>query len=214
MVWGAATSKATTNEHSKFVHAFVVADHPLFGSVGSNQPDISAIALRPERTQTEGPRIELRGYQKLAIKRAVSGNIILSLPTGKGKTIVAVNVLDHFFKANPTLKVLFVVPTRVLVPQQATYILAHAQTEPRIVELCGQMVAEWTSAAWEKLLRAHDVLVGTPEIFRRAFVDSGVLKVSAVSLIIYDVSTHTNASPRTITPVRMQPQGLDTLILL
>ena len=66
MVWGAATSKATTKEHAKFVRAFVLADHPLFGSVGSNKPDISATALRPERTQAEGPRIELRGYQKLA----------------------------------------------------------------------------------------------------------------------------------------------------
>ena len=189
VVWGAATSKASPSGHIHYVHAFVVVGHPLFGAPDSSQRDISELVLCPERSEVEDePFLELRGYQKEAIERAIEQNTILSLPTGKGKTICAVHVLDYFRRTASSQKVLFVVPTRVLVPQQADYILTHSRTTPRVMELCGQMVSEWSRAAWARLLSAHDVLCGTPEIFRRAFVDSGVLELEAVSLIIYDVT--------------------------
>ena len=61
----------------------------------------------------------LRDYQKKCYERAKKENTIVHLPTGKGKTLIAVRLIDHFLRLSPQKNALFLVPTRILVEQQA-----------------------------------------------------------------------------------------------
>ena len=58
--------------------------------------------------------------------RAIAGNTIINLPTGFGKTLIAVHVFKHFAR---TGQVLLAVPTLELVTQQEAYIKKHGGDE-------------------------------------------------------------------------------------
>jgi hypothetical protein len=137
---------------------------------------------------------------------------IISLPTGKGKTLVAARAIDFFLEERPTQKVyafsavcmsalyqlphfpqvLFMVPTVPLVDQQAAYCRRHCLLQPaiRVVELHGDKIDGWDQTAWNECLLAHQVVVATPEILRRAFVDSAFVDASQFSLLILDECHH------------------------
>lgn len=59
-----------------------------------------------------------RHYQRAALEHTIERNTILSLPTGTGKTLVAVLAVDYFLRVHPDLAVVFIAPTVVLVSQQ------------------------------------------------------------------------------------------------
>merc|ERR1712087_523009 len=62
-----------------------------------------------------------RPYQKEAFQKRISQNTIVLLPTGLGKTLIAIMVIDHYLAQKPKKKILFIVPTVALVKQQANY---------------------------------------------------------------------------------------------
>eukprot|EP00913_Durusdinium_trenchii_P031171 g29187.t1 len=74
--------------------------------------------------------------QLLPEDRSWPRNMVVSLKTGAGKTLVAVKVIDHFLEKEER-HVLFVVPTKALVSQQAKYCQTHCQASPPAAELCG-----------------------------------------------------------------------------
>ena len=92
----------------------------------------------------------------------------------------------------PSAQVLFMVPTVSLVDQQAAYCRRHCLLQPavRVVELHGDKINGWDHNAWNMCLQAHQVVVATPEILRRALVDSAFLDVSHISLMILDECHH------------------------
>ncbi|CAE7265154.1 DCL3A [Symbiodinium natans] len=116
---------------------------------------------------------------------AKAGNTIVSLPTGAGKTLVAVLCIDHFLEQGAK-RVMFVVPTTVLVKQQAQYCRDRCQQRHSVAELSGTKMDSWTKLNWSRCLQDNAVLVGTPEVFRRALVDCGFIQVLDFSLIIFD----------------------------
>lgn len=63
-----------------------------------------------------------RPGQRAALDALIKENLIINLKTGGGKTLIAVLAVEHFLKTKPAKKIMLVVPTRVLVPQQAQYI--------------------------------------------------------------------------------------------
>ncbi|KAK3288831.1 dicer-like protein, variant 2 [Cymbomonas tetramitiformis] len=131
--------------------------------------------------------MQLRRYQKECVDRVIAENTVINLQTGLGKTLVAVSVLDHYLTSQPTKKVLFAVPTRVLVEQQAEYCRENAAARPcRVAELSGRAMDSWNQRDWDACLHDHEVLVGTPEVFRRALVNGSFMQVSQFSLLIFD----------------------------
>ena len=88
-----------------------------------------------------------------------------------GKTLVAVACINHYLgtqEAATPKPVLFVVPTRALVTQQADYCRRHcvlkSTAEVRIGEVKGEDASRWDKGTWHMFLGSNDVLLGTPEV--------------------------------------------------
>ena len=66
---------------------------------------------------------DLRPYQERILEQAKTRNTIAVLPTGTGKTLIAVRLFLHRLRLlSQSAKFAFVAPTRVLVNQQFEYI--------------------------------------------------------------------------------------------
>jgi ATP-dependent DNA helicase MPH1 len=59
-----------------------------------------------------------RDYQFNIVQRALFDNVLVSLPTGLGKTFIAAVVMYNYYRWFPKSKIVFVAPTRPLVAQQ------------------------------------------------------------------------------------------------
>ena len=79
--------------------------------------------------------LSLYPWQANAVERVIVGNVIVQVPTGGGKTLIAVKAIDHFLATFPAKRVLFVVPTRPLVEQQAAYCVTNCQSRPRVARV-------------------------------------------------------------------------------
>eukprot|EP00929_Paragymnodinium_shiwhaense_P060647 TRINITY_DN30290_c0_g1_i1.p1 TRINITY_DN30290_c0_g1~~TRINITY_DN30290_c0_g1_i1.p1 ORF type:complete len:758 (-),score=131.82 TRINITY_DN30290_c0_g1_i1:157-2373(-) len=129
--------------------------------------------------------LDMRSYQAECIDRVKAANTIVVLPTGTGKTLVAVKAIDHFREVAPSKRAIFAVPTKALVTQQADYCRTHCKGSPVPARLCGMEMDGWDATKWSKCVRHHQVLVGTAEVFRRA-LDKAYLRLAEISIIIFD----------------------------
>ncbi len=116
---------------------------------------------------------ELYPWQVEALDRALRGNVIVMIPTGGGKTLIAVKVIDHYRALVPAKKAIFVVPTRPLVRQQAEYCEIHCATGLRAAQISGML--DWDINEWQTCIRTHDILVGTAQIFKDALLSRKLL---------------------------------------
>jgi hypothetical protein len=168
-------------------------------------PAAQAVALQEKRAkqQEEALRAQiqnvltLRKDQKEAVGKCLAGNHIINMPTGSGKTLISVKIVDHFLQMRPDKNVVFVVPTCALVRQQARYLRTHSDVACcTVAELCGQEMDGWDHRRWQDCKRNNKVLLGTPEIFRSSLVDNAHLRVTDVSLCVFDECHHaTGNSP-------------------
>eukprot|EP00930_Biecheleria_cincta_P023734 TRINITY_DN17092_c0_g1_i2.p1 TRINITY_DN17092_c0_g1~~TRINITY_DN17092_c0_g1_i2.p1 ORF type:complete len:747 (-),score=120.10 TRINITY_DN17092_c0_g1_i2:302-2542(-) len=124
-----------------------------------------------------------RSHQLECVRHVIQRNTIVNMPTGTGKTLVAVLTIDHFRESG---KVMFLVPTRALVTQQAEYVRKHASRAVAVAELQGVQTDHLTATEWKDIVAKHDVLVGTAEVFRKALVDNKFLNLGDFSLLIFD----------------------------
>lgn len=162
---------------------------PLSQAIADVQSDPSEMPIY--ESLTIGGKIQPRPYQREVADTAIAKNTIINLRTGGGKTLIAVLLIDHFLKYEKEKKILFVVPSRALVDQQAKYIRKNStSTAPGmqvlVGEFCGNDMCSWSRSDWERAKKDNDVFVGTAEVFRHALVDQGFLKPSDFSLIVID----------------------------
>src|SRR3989337_4085409 len=66
-----------------------------------------------------------RAYQEAIFQTAKDNNTLVVLPTGVGKTLIALMLAIERLKKHPTTKVLFLAPTRPLVEQHFEYFKTH-----------------------------------------------------------------------------------------
>ncbi|PWW74458.1 P-loop containing nucleoside triphosphate hydrolase protein [Tuber magnatum] len=59
-----------------------------------------------------------RDYQYSIVSRALFSNVLVALPTGLGKTLIAATVILNFFRWAPESQIAFLAPTKPLVAQQ------------------------------------------------------------------------------------------------
>lgn len=121
----------------------------------------------------------LRPYQLRAYEQSRSASTLIVLPTGSGKTLIASAVAHDFVLRRE--KVLLLVPTRLLVEQQATAVKG---------ETAGVSVARYMSGEAVPVPGEFDVLVATPAAFISLQTIHHEFRVTAFGLVIFDEVHH------------------------
>ncbi|KZS14290.1 Uncharacterized protein APZ42_020395, partial [Daphnia magna] len=131
-----------------------------------------------------------RNYQLELYKYACRENTVVYLPTGSGKTMIAVLLIrDMAAQVKKPLteggrRIIFLVPTVVLAKQQSSYIRRHTCLE--IGEYYGELGVDlWRGDRWTKELDKNNVLVMTAQLFVNA-VHHGFIKVGSIALLVFD----------------------------
>lgn len=124
--------------------------------------------------------VEDRAYQAALAARLIERPHLLVLPTGLGKTVVALRALLHFLEHEPEKRVLLLAPTKPLADQHARYL---GETLQGITVACftGETPPQERDAAWP----GHRVIVATPQVVQNDLV-RGVRDLSDVSFLIFD----------------------------
>ena len=130
--------------------------------------------------QPEG--IEAREYQRAIAKSALAANTLVVLPTGLGKTIVAMLVATERLAAFPQSKILILAPTKPLVLQHADFFKEHFEDkEAKSVVLTGETPAPLREEAFDQ----SALVFATPEVIRND-VASDRYNLRNVSLVVFD----------------------------
>ena len=121
--------------------------------------------------------VEERGYQTRMVEQCVRANTLLILPTGLGKTIIAVRVAAEFLDEG---KVLLMAPTKPLVEQHYEE-FERLLTGTKVSMLNGLMKDSKRAGIVEE----SDVVISTPQTISND-LEAGRYDLSGFSLIIYD----------------------------
>ena len=128
--------------------------------------------------------VEMRDYQKHLAMYAKDKNTMVVLPTGLGKTVVALHIIaDHL--ENKQTPVLFLAPTRVLVGQHQNFLLANTTIED-IIMITGESTIEKRRKQWG----ANSIVCATPEITRNDLA-RGIVTAQKFGLVIFDEAHRT-----------------------
>jgi ERCC4-related helicase len=136
-------------------------------------------------TTVEHPRVrpgllEERAYQTAIATAAVEHNTLVVLPTGLGKTAIALRVAAEYLLREPARSVLLLAPTRPLVLQHA-HEVERSLFAPIPLVLTGSVEPERRA----ELLRPPQVVVATPQVVANDLVSAG-FPLETFSLIVFD----------------------------
>ncbi len=101
-----------------------------------------------------------REYQKKILETCIKKNCLVVLPTGLGKTLIALMLTIERMKAFPGQKVVFLAPTKPLAEQHLNYFKKH------LTELFGQLelfTGNVDAASRKKLWQLADIIFSTPQ---------------------------------------------------
>ncbi len=124
--------------------------------------------------------IEDREYQATIAHEAFRRNTLVVLPTGLGKTTIALRVVAETLLEHPTRSVLLLAPTRPLVLQHAASV-ARTLFAPEPIVLTGAIPPDRRA----QLLHPPQVVVATPQVIGNDLA-SGTFPLDTFSLIIFD----------------------------
>jgi len=148
--------------------------------------------------------VEVRDYQINLANQAKNENCLVILPTGLGKTVVALHVIaDYIAKGNGG--VLFLAPTKVLVNQHYEF-LKNTLAIDDIVLITGEDLL-----AKRKKLWINSIICATPEITRNDIARK-IVDTNQFSLIIFD-EAHRAVGDYAYVKIAEQLSGLDIRIL-
>jgi len=122
--------------------------------------------------------VEIRDYQVNLANQAKNENCLIILPTGLGKTVVALHVIaDYLTKGNGG--VLFLAPTKVLVNQHYEF-LKNTFTIDDVGLITGEDLLTKRKKLW-----INSVICATPEITRNDIARK-IVDTTQFNLIIFD----------------------------
>ncbi len=124
--------------------------------------------------------LEDREYQSTIAEAALRANTLVVLPTGLGKTAIALRVAADYLLREPTRSVLLMAPTRPLVAQHARSVETTLFCPPPLV-LTGEISPERRRV----LLSPPQVVVATPQVVANDLAQ-GTFPLSTFSLVIFD----------------------------
>ncbi|MDE1830724.1 MAG: DEAD/DEAH box helicase family protein, partial [Thaumarchaeota archaeon] len=127
--------------------------------------------------------VEYREYQVNLAKQAMENNCLVVLPTGLGKTTVALQVIAEFLTRR-TGGVLFLAPTRVLAHQHYEFLKSNL-----LIDDIALITGEDTLTKRKKLW-INSIICATPEIIKND-LDRQLVDPSQFVLIIFDEAHRT-----------------------
>ncbi|MDD5191822.1 MAG: DEAD/DEAH box helicase family protein [Candidatus Nanoarchaeia archaeon] len=126
--------------------------------------------------------IKPRKYQSDIYENCKDKNCLVVLPTGIGKTLIALMLSIHTQKKHPGTKTLFLAPTRPLAEQHLAYFKKHLPELFAHMELfTGKVNAQNRRKLWEKA----DIIFSTPQCIGND-IKNELYDLNEVSLLIED----------------------------
>ncbi len=123
-----------------------------------------------------------REYQNSIFKTSTSSNTMIVLPTGLGKTAIAVMLVIHRLKLYPKSKIVLFAPTKPLVDQ-------HLNTFKELIDLPEDNFAMFTGTVRPEkrleLWKKAKIIFSTPQGFENDIISSK-LSFKDVSLVVFD----------------------------
>jgi ERCC4-related helicase len=134
-----------------------------------------------ERPLIKPGLLEARKYQVEVAQSSAKQNTLITLPTGLGKTAIALLIVSDYLAKSPDSRALLLAPTRVLANQHYAFFSKYLDVPPEEIGiLTGEDSAEVRDFVWTKKL-----ICATPQV---ALIElgKGKFKVEDFSLIIFD----------------------------
>ncbi len=129
--------------------------------------------------------VERRDYQVNIARSSASSNSLVVLPTGLGKTIIALLLIAKELKKEDN-KILFLAPTKPLVTQHAQYLKEFLTIDKEnIIVFTGEISPAKRKKMWEK----SRIIVSTPQVIENDLI-SKRLNLADVSFIVFDEAHH------------------------
>ena len=131
-----------------------------------------------EKKYVKNNSIEKRDYQINLANQAINENCIVVLPTGLGKTAVALHVIAEYLSKG-TGGILFLAPTRVLVNQHYEF-LKNNLTLDDISIITGEDTIQKRTKLWN-----NSIVCATPEITRND-LNREIVSPNQFNLVVFD----------------------------
>jgi len=126
--------------------------------------------------------IEPREYQKKIFETCKDKNCLVVLPTGIGKTLIALMLAIERLKRFPDSKILFLAPTRPLAEQHFSYFTKHLPELFATLELfTGKVKAEKRKKLWQNA----EIIFSTPQCLDND-LKNNLYDLSDTTLLIID----------------------------
>ncbi len=125
--------------------------------------------------------ISTREYQDAIARSALTANTLVVIPTGLGKTIIALLVARERLAQHPTSKVIILAPTRPLVLQHSQFFERHLADKIPSAVLTGEV----PPTERRDLLASSKAIFATPEVIRNDVLEERY-SLNDVSLIVFD----------------------------
>ncbi|MCW1293972.1 MAG: DEAD/DEAH box helicase family protein [Candidatus Parvarchaeota archaeon] len=127
--------------------------------------------------------IENRDYQTSIFESAKDRNTLVVLPTGLGKTIISILVVDYRLSKYPNSKALVLAPTKPLIEQ-------HYRTFSRLTRFSlGIVSGEIHPDKRKEEYNAHQVIFATPQTVENDIASSNI-DLSDFSVLVVDEAHH------------------------
>ncbi|MBI5332637.1 MAG: DEAD/DEAH box helicase family protein [Candidatus Aenigmarchaeota archaeon] len=125
--------------------------------------------------------IEHRQYQDEIAAKACQKNSLIVLPTGLGKTNIAVLVVANRFQKNMNAKILMLAPTKPLVEQHRKSFEKFLKLGPELKTITGAIAPDARAVLYNK----SDIVFSTPQTIEND-LRQGILNLKEYSLLIVD----------------------------
>ena len=131
-----------------------------------------------EKKYIQKNSVEKRDYQINLANQAMNENCVVVLPTGLGKTTIALHVIAEYL-SRESVGILFLAPTRVLVNQHFEF-LKQNLTIDDITLITGEDNVEKRTELWDSR-----IICATPEVVRND-LNRKIITSQQFSLVIFD----------------------------
>ncbi|MCJ7450501.1 MAG: DEAD/DEAH box helicase [Candidatus Nanohaloarchaeota archaeon QJJ-9] len=135
-----------------------------------------------EHPKIEEETLESRAYQEVIAAEARDENSLCVLPTGLGKTAVAIMTAAHRLEELPSTKILMLSPTKPLTEQHKENFQEKLNTETDIFQV---MTGETRPEKREELWKEIGCFFATPQVVENDLI-SGRLDLTDFSFIVFD----------------------------